>query len=69
MTNEIQSVLDRLEALQAEMAEHRKRMRTLLERDDREWVTEMEKYYAAREALLKADKELADVLRYKDEAA
>ncbi|HEV2729162.1 MAG TPA: hypothetical protein VGV15_03945 [Terriglobales bacterium] len=69
MNEQIRAILDRLEALQDEMAEHRKQMRTLLERDDRDWAMELEKYYTARELLLQADKELADLLRRGDRAA
>lgn len=69
MNQQIQAILDRLEALQAEMAEHRKRMRALLEQDDRDWAIELEKYYTARESLLQADKELADMLRSHERAA
>jgi hypothetical protein len=69
MNEQIQAILDRLEALQAEMAEHRTQMRKLLERDDREWAIELEKYYTARESLLEADKELAVLLRSSERAA
>lgn len=63
MTPEIDVLLERLEALQSEMAEHRQRMRALLQRNDADWVTELEKYYTARQLLLEGDKELAELLR------
>src|SRR5437667_1461366 len=69
MNPQIQAILDRLEAWQAEMAEHRRKMRKLLERDDREWAIELEKYPTARQSLLEADKELADLLRSSEQAA
>src|SRR5437879_7865064 len=44
-------------------------MRRLVERDDREWAIQLEKYPTARQSLLEADKELADLLRSRERAA
>lgn len=69
MNDQIETILDRLEAAHAEMMEHLSRMRALLERDDREWPVELEKYYTVRNTLLEADRELADHLRSREQAA
>jgi len=69
MNDQIEAILDRLEAAHTEMMEHLSRMRALLERDDREWPVELEKYYTVRNTLLEAGKELADHLRSRDQAA
>jgi hypothetical protein len=69
MNEQITAILERLDALQAEMSEHRNRMRQLLQRDDSEWVTELEKYYAARQSLLHEDEQLGALLRSRVRAA
>ena len=69
MNEQIQAILDRLEAAHAEMVEHLSRMRALLQRDDREWPVELEKYYTVRNTLLEADKELAHHLRSREQTA
>lgn len=69
MNKQIEAVLDRLEAAHAEMMENLSRMRALLERDDRDWPVELEKYYTVRNTVLEADKELADHLRSREKSA
>ena len=56
MNDQIEAILHRVEAAHAEMMEHLSRMRALLQRDDREWPVELEKYYTVRNTLLEADK-------------
>ena len=69
MNDQIEAILDRLQVAHAEMMEHLSRMRALLQRDDREWPVELEKYYTVRNTFLEADKELADRLRSREQAA
>jgi hypothetical protein len=69
MNEQIEAILDRLEAAHVEMMEHLSRMRALLQRDDREWPVELEKYYTVRNTLLEADKELAHHLRSREHEA
>jgi len=69
MDEQVRSILDRREAALSEMIEHSKTMTALLETKDSGWVLELEKYYAARETLLQADKELSTRLRELNPAA
>jgi hypothetical protein len=69
MNEQLRSLLERRETTLSEMAEHSKIMRRHLEQSNSEWVTELEKYYGAKDALLQGDKELAVVLRNLESAA
>jgi hypothetical protein len=69
MNEQVRSILDRREATLSEMIEHSKTMRRFLELKDSGWVFELEKYYAARDTLLEADKELSSILRNLNAAA
>jgi hypothetical protein len=69
MNDQVRSILDRREVTLSEMSEHSKTMRRLLELRDSGWVLELEKYYAARDTLLEADKELSSILRHLNSVA
>jgi hypothetical protein len=69
MNETIKGILNRRETILSEMSEHSKALAKLLDVKDPAWVTELEKYYTARGALLEADKELAAALRDLDAAA
>ena len=69
MDEQIEALLDRIEALQREMQEHWAGMCNMLENGGDDWPIELDKYYVARDTLLEADKELASLLREKRAAA
>ncbi len=69
MNAEVDVLLQRLDALLTEMLDHLRKMRALLQRDDAEWVSELEKYYVAKATFVEGEKELAVLLRRNENAA